>query len=224
MVRRLRRLRGPYVRDALGIALATGIYGVSFGVLSVSAGLSVAQTCAMSLLVFTGASQFAVVGVLAAGGSVPTAMGNALLLAARNAAYGFVVAPVLKTSRLMRAVAAHLVIDESTAMARGQDSDDDAEGAFWTTGLAVFVLWNLGTAAGALAGQGLAEPAALGLDAMFPAAFVALLAPQLRQAGAVAAAVAGAVIALALLPFAPPGIPVLTAALAVFVGLAAAKR
>jgi 4-azaleucine resistance transporter AzlC len=209
-----------YAKDAVGIGVATGVYGVSFGVLAVQAGLSVAQACAMSLLVFTGGSQFAFIGVIGAGGSVATALTNGLLLGARNAAYGLVVAPLLRGPRAVRAVAAQLVIDESTAMARGQAGDDDARGAFWLTGLSVFVLWNVGTAIGALAGEGLGDPEALGLDAMFPAAFLALIAPQLRQAGAVRAAFAGAVIALVLLPVAPPGVPVIVAALGVLVGLA----
>jgi 4-azaleucine resistance transporter AzlC len=217
MVRRL--LQRPYTADALGIGVATGIYGVSFGVLAVGAGLTAAQACAMSLLVFTGGSQFAVIGVLGAGGSVAAALTNALLLGARNTAYGFVVAPILGPSRLERVAGAQLVIDESTAMARAQERPADARGAFWTTGVSVFVLWNAGTLAGALAGAGLGDPERLGLDAMFPAAFLALLAPQLRQPGAPRAAVAGAVIALVLLPLTPAGVPVLAAALGVLAGL-----
>ncbi len=219
MVRRL--LQRPYTGDALGIGVATGVYGVSFGVLAVGAGLSAAQACVMSLLVFTGGSQFAVIGVLASGGSTAAAMSNALLLGARNTAYGFVVAPVLGASRLERATASQLVIDESTAMARG--NPDDARGAFWVTGLSVFALWNLGTLVGALAGSGLGDPARFGLDAMFPAAFLALLAPQLRQPGAPRAAVAGAVVALVLLPLTPAGVPVLAASLGVLAGLRGAR-
>jgi len=211
--------RPPYAADALGIGLATGVYGVSFGVLAVGAGLSVAQACAMSVLVFTGGSQFAVIGVIAAGGSTATALTNALLLAARNTAYGLTLAPLLRGSLARRALAAQLVIDESTAMARGQADAAAARGAFWWTGIAVFVLWNLGTLAGALAGAGLGDPERLGLDAMFPAAFLALLAPQLRQAGAPRAALAGGLIALVLLPVAPAGVPVLAAALGVLAGL-----
>jgi 4-azaleucine resistance transporter AzlC len=212
--------RQPYLAGALGIGVATGVYGVSFGVLAVGAGLSVAQACVMSLLVFTGGSQFAAVGVIAAGGSVSAAVGNGLLLGARNAAYGLAVAPILRGSLARRALAAQLVIDESTAMARAWGDDArTARGAFWATGLAVFALWNLGTLAGALAGTGLGDPARLGLDAMFPAAFLALLAPGLRRPGAPGAALIGALIALVLLPVAPPGVPVLAAALGVLWGL-----
>ena len=159
----------------------------------------------MSLLVFTGGSQFAAVSVIAAGGAAATAVANALLLAVRNGAYGLSLASLLRGSFPRRAVAAQLVIDETTAMARAQESDDDARGAFWLTGAAVFVCWNAGTLAGALAGSGLGDPAKYGLDAMFPAAFLALLAPQLRQPGAPAAALAGALIAVVLLPLTPAG-------------------
>jgi 4-azaleucine resistance transporter AzlC len=213
------RTRPAYAADALGIGIATGVYGISFGVLAVAAGLSEAQACAMSLLVFTGGSQFAAVGVIAAGGSAATAVANALLLAVRNAAYGLSLASLLRGSWLRRVLAAHLVIDESTAMARAQDEPRPARSAFWLTGVSVFVCWNAGTLAGALAGSGLGEPTRYGLDAMFPAAFLALLAPQLRQAGAPQAALAGALIAVVLLPLTPAGVPVLAASLGVLAAL-----
>jgi len=217
------RERPAYRADAWSIGIATGIYGTSFGVLAVQSGLSVAQACAMSLLVFTGGSQFAVVGVIGAGGSVATGVVNALLLGGRNLAYGLALAPLLRGRLGRRLVAAQLVIDETTAMARAQDSPEAARGAFWLTGVAVFALWNLGTLAGALAGSGLGDPERLGLDAMFPAAFLALLGPQLRQRGAVAAGLAGAAIALVALPLAPAGVPVLLAALGVLAGLGRAR-
>lgn len=227
---RRHRSRGPagtrsvgrwpsYAADALGIGLATGAYGVSFGVLAVASGLSVAQACAMSLLVFTGASQFAAIGVIGAGGEASTAVINGLLLGVRNTAYGFSMAAILRGSAGRRALASQLVIDESTAMARAQAEPADAPGAFLLTGLCVFVLWNLGTLAGALAGGGIGDPAAYGLDAMFPAAFLALLAPQLRQPGAPAAAIVGGLIAVILIPLTPAGIPVLAASLGVLVAL-----
>lgn len=214
------RRRPHYAADALGIGVATGVYAVSFGVLAVGAGLTVAQACAMSLLVFTGGSQFAAIGVLGAGGPPATAVVNGLLLGVRNAAYGFSVAPFLRGGGLRRrALASQLVIDESTAMARAQEAPEDARGAFWLTGLCVFALWNLGTLAGALAGDGLGDPARYGLDAMFPAAFLALLAPQLRQRDAPAVALGGALIAVALVPVAPAGLPVLAASLALLLAL-----
>jgi 4-azaleucine resistance transporter AzlC len=214
----------PITRDALAIGLATGAYAVSYGVLAVAAGLSVAQTCAMSALVFTGASQFAVVGVLGAGGGVLAALAPALLLAARNAVYGLALVPVLRGRRASRALQAQLVIDESTAMARAQDEPRSAHRAFLATGLSVFVFWNAGTLLGALAGGGLGDPRALGLDAMFPAAFLALLAPQLRRAGARTAAVAGALIAVALLPVTPAGLPIIAAVLGVVPAMATLRR
>jgi len=211
--------RPSYAADALGIGVATGVYGISFGVLAVTAGLTEAQALAMSLLVFTGGSQFAAVSVLAAAGAAATAVANALLLAVRNCAYALSLASLLRGPLARRAVAAQLVIDETTAMARAQDDEDAARGAFWLTGAAVFVCWNAGTLAGALAGSGLGDPAKYGLDAMFPAAFLALLAPQLKQEGAVAAAIAGAVIALVLMPWTPPGVPVIAASLGVLAGV-----
>jgi 4-azaleucine resistance transporter AzlC len=219
-----RERNASIARAALAIGVATGAYGVSFGVLAVTAGLSLAQACAMSLLVFTGASQFAVVGVIGAGGGALAALAPAVVLAGRNAIYGFSLVPVLRGSRLGRAVQAQLIIDESTAMARAQDDPESAHRAFLATGLSVFVFWNLGTLAGALLGAGLGDPRALGLDAMFPAAFVALLAPQLRRRGAPAGAAAGALIALVLIPLAPAGVPILAAALGVVPAVLVARR
>jgi len=216
---------GAIERDALAIGLATGAYGVSFGVLAVAAGLSVAQTCAMSLLVFTGASQFVVVGVLGVGGGVLAALAPALLLAGRNTLYGLALVPVLRRAPwARRALQAQLVIDESTAMARAHDDPAQAHRAFLATGVSVYVLWNLGTLAGAVLGGALGDPRALGLDAMFPAAFLALLAPQLRRAGAPVGAVAGAALAVGLISFTPVGVPILAAALGVVPAVLAARR
>jgi branched chain amino acid efflux pump len=208
---------------AAGIGIAVGVYGVSFGVLAVAAGMSAAQACVMSMLVFTGASQFAFVGVLAAGGGPAAAMGPAVMLAVRNAAYGLSLASILPARLRHRCVAAHLVIDETTAMARAEERPDAARRAFLATGVSVWVCWNAGTVAGALLGAGIGDPRALGLDAMFPAAFLALLAPALRRPGAPAAAVAGAAVALALIPFAPSGVPVIAALAGVVPGVLAAE-
>jgi 4-azaleucine resistance transporter AzlC len=216
--------RRSITRTAAAIGVVTGAYAVSFGVLSVAAGLSVAQTCAMSLLVFTGASQFAAIGVISAGGSTAAALAPALLLAARNGVYGLSLVPVLRGRLVARALQAQLVIDESTAMARAQHDRDDAHHAFLATGLSVFIFWNLGTLIGAVAGSTLGSPKTLGLDAMFPAAFLALLAPQLRRPGAPTAAVAGALIAVVLVPFTPAGVPILAATLGVVPGLLARHR
>lgn len=208
------------VRRALGLGLAVGVFGVSFGVLAVTAGLSVPVACALSVLVFAGGSQFAAVGVIAAGGSPVAAVAAGLLLNARYAAFGVAVAPVLGGSRLRRALAAQLVIDESSAMALGETDPAMARRAFWVTGVAVFVLWNAGTVVGALAGGGIADPAVYGLDAAFPAGFLALLGPLLRGRRARAAAAGGVLLALALTAVTPPGVPILASALGALAGLA----
>jgi 4-azaleucine resistance transporter AzlC len=210
------RLTATERRSIWVLGLAVGVFGVSFGVLATTAGLSVAQACAMSVLVFTGASQFAVIGVLGAGGSLPSAFGSALLLAARNAAYGVALAPTLARRPLgRRMLAAQLVIDESTALATAQSGPRAREHAFWTAGIAVFVCWNIGTALGAVAGDAVGDPEALGLDAAFPAGFVALVVPHLRSRRGRWAAAWGALIALALIPLLPAGAPIVVAALGV---------
>ena len=216
-------VRDRTLSGAVGIGIAVGVYGVSFGVLAVAAGLSWVQACVMSMLVFAGASQFAFIGVLAVGGGVLAATGPAVMLAVRNAAYGLSLAPILPARLRDRAVAAQLVIDETTAMARAQDDPAAARRAFLASGVSVWLCWNAGTLVGALLGGGLGDPRTLGLDAMFPAAFLALLAPQLRRAGARVAAVAGAVVAVGLLPFAPAGVPVIAALAGVVPGLLLAR-
>ncbi len=219
----IERAQNRTFTSAVGIGIAVGVYGVSFGVLAVGAGLSPVQACVMSLLVFTGASQFAFVGVLAGGGGALAAMAPAVMLAVRNAAYGLSLTTILPDRLRDRALAAHLVIDESTAMARAQDDPDAARRAFIATGVTVWLCWNAGTLAGALLGGVLADPRALGLDAMFPAAFLALLAPQLRRLGAPVAAIAGAMIAVAILPFAPAGVPIIAALAGVVPGMRVAR-
>jgi predicted branched-subunit amino acid permease len=196
------------VRDALGIGVAVGAFGLSYGAIAVAAGLSVLQTCALSVLMFTGASQFALVGVVAAGGGAVAAAVTAVLLGSRNALYGLRLSSLLRVRGARRAVAAQFVIDESAAMglARGRPG-------FWATGLAVFACWNLGTAVGAVGGAALADPRALGLDAAAPAAFLALLAPRLTGRSTVAVAFTAAAAALVAAPVAPSGMPVLVAAL-----------
>jgi 4-azaleucine resistance transporter AzlC len=211
-------------RDSLSIGIATGVYAVSFGVLSVSAGFSVAQTCVMSLVAFTGASQFTFVAAMGAGGGVAAALPPAVLLAARNGIYALSLGSVLRRGRWRRAVDAHLVIDESTAMAHAQADVADRRRGFQLTAVAIFVCWNLGTLAGALAGGVLGDPRDLGMDAIFPAVFLALLVPQLRTPGAGRVAVAGAVIAVALLPFAPAGVPVMASVLAALPLLVRGRR
>ena len=174
--------RSP-VTSGIVLGFAVGLYAISFGLISVTAGLSVAQTCAMSLLIFTGASQFAAVGVVATGGSPLAAIGSALLLGARNGVYGLAMSRVLTVRGWKRLFAAQLVIDESTALSLGQAEEADRQRAFWAAGLGVFVFWNIGTLIGALGGDIIGDPLTWGLDAMFPAGFVSLLVPHLRKPG-----------------------------------------
>ena len=208
-------VRASVVRTALSVGVATGAYALSFGALGTAAGLSVVQTCALSVLVFTGGSQFALVGVIGGGGSAMSGAASALLLGSRNALYGARLAPLLRLRGVRRVIGAQLVIDESTAV--GLAGEDRSERAgrlgFWATGLSVFVLWNLGTLVGALAGAVIGDPRDLGLDAAVPAAFLALLAPRLRSRPAWLTAVAAAVVAVAVVPLVPAGVPVLVAAL-----------
>jgi 4-azaleucine resistance transporter AzlC len=208
----------PVITASVTLGLAVGVYAVSFGVGAVSAGASVVQTCAMSLLVFTGASQFSAVSVIGAGGSVASALGGALLLAARNGVYGLAMARRLPGSVGQRLIAAQLTIDESTAMSAAQADPAAQRAAFWVTGLSVYVFWNIGTLLGALAG-GAIDPKTFGLDAAFPAAFVAMLWPLLRNRRGLWAAACGATICLVLIPFTPVGVPILCAALAVLIGV-----
>lgn len=206
------RERSTIIRDSLGVGIATGAYGVSFGAVSVAAGLSIAQTCALSLLVFTGASQFALVGVVAAGGAPLSGALTALLLGTRNTLYGLRLAPLLRYSGVRRAAAAHVLIDESTAMSVTRESTPAARLGFLTTGISIFVLWNLATAVGAIAGDQLGDPRRYGLDAAVGAAFLALLWPRLAGRRNQQVAAAAAVVALATVPVVPAGVPVLAAA------------
>ena len=203
------------IRDALGIGIATGAYALSFGAISTTAGLSLLQTCALSVLMFTGASQFAFVGVIGAGGSVWAGAATAALLGSRNALYGVRLSSLLDGSRWKRAGAAHFVIDETTAMAIARESAAESRLAFWATGIAIFTLWNLGTLIGALATHALPDPKVLGFDAAPPAAFLALLAPRLRAREPMAIALGAGVVALVCLPFLPAGVPLLVVALVV---------
>lgn len=200
----------------LGVAI--GVFGVTFGVGAVAAGASVQQACVMSLLVFTGASQLSTVSVIAAGGSPAAALGGAMILAARNGVYGLAIAPLLPGSVARRLVAAQLVIDESTAMATAQDTPSARRQAFWATGLTIYVCWNVGTLLGAVAGTAI-DPQTFGLDGAFPAAYVAMVMPHLRHRVGLHAALAGAVICVALVPFTPIGVPILCASAAVLLGL-----
>lgn len=212
--------RRQVVRDAIGIGVATGAYGLSFGAIATAAGFTVAQTCTLSLLMFTGGSQFALVSTVGGGGGAFAGAATAVLLGSRNALYGLRLSSLLRVRGTRRVAAAHLVIDESTAMALGQEAPTERRLAFWSTGVAVFVLWNVATVVGAFGGDALDDPGALGLDAAASAAFVALLAPRMRGAEPWTVAVGAAVVALSLTPLVAVGVPVLCAAVvAVVVGV-----
>lgn len=208
-------------RDGIGVALATSAYGISFGALSVASGLDVWQTCVLSLLMFTGGSQFAFVGVIGAGGlaAAPAAIASASLLGVRNIAYGMRMSPVIGRGFWRRAAAAQFTIDESTAVSLAQQSPRARTIGFWVTGLGIYAGWNLSTLAGALLGDVLGDPKAYGLDAAAAAAFLALLWPRLRALQPIAVGVVAAVLAVVLTPVLMPGLPVIVAALvAVVVG------
>ncbi|HYM14130.1 MAG TPA: AzlC family ABC transporter permease [Dehalococcoidia bacterium] len=207
--------RRGILRDAIGIGLATGAYALSFGAISTAAGLSLLQTCALSILMFTGASQFALVGVVGAGGGVWAGAITAALLGSRNALYGLRLSSLLDLRGWRRPAASHFVIDETTAMAIARDAAPMSRYAFWATAFSVFTLWNLGTLIGALATHALPNPRVLGLDAAPPAAFLALLAPRLRAREPFAIALAAGAVSLVLLPFVPAGVPLLVIALLV---------
>jgi predicted branched-subunit amino acid permease len=195
----------------LGVGVATGLYGVSFGAVSVAAGLSVLQTCALSLVMFTGASQFAFVGVVAAGGAPVSGALTALMLGTRNTHYGLKLAPLLGFRGWRRPAAAQVVIDESTAMSVTRESQALARAGFVATGLSVFVLWNLFTLVGAVAGNLIGDPRTYGLDAAVGGAFLALLWPRLRDPRNRMIAVCGAAVALGAVPVTAAGVPVLVA-------------
>lgn len=202
----------PAVRAGLSIAVATGAYGISFGALGVANGLSVLETCALSLLMFTGGSQFAYIGVIGGGGTPASALGAASLLGLRNGIYGMQVNAFLRPSGWRRLLAAHVTIDESTATGLAQEEREEQIRGFWTAGLGVFALWNLMTLVGALAGDALGDPKQWGLDGAAVAAFTGLLWPRLHGREPWAIAAVCAVVTVVCLPLLPPGVPIIVAA------------
>jgi predicted branched-subunit amino acid permease len=214
-------MSGVVVRRALSVGLAASLYGLSLGALGVAAGLTVAQTCAMSLLLFTGGSQFALVGIIGGGGSAASAITASSLLGIRNGLYGLQLKPILGARGLRRVAAAQLTIDESTAVAVTQDEPAEQRRGFWITGAVIFLGWNLTTFIGALAGDALGDPKQYGLDAAAAGAFLGLLWPRLSTREPVAVAVGAAFVAAVLVPVVPAGLPVVAAAVvAVVAGLA----
>jgi 4-azaleucine resistance transporter AzlC len=204
-------------RDLVTLAGAILVVGLSFGAIAVSAGLAWWMPSLLSVLVFAGGAQFMVVGIVAAGGGVLAAVLGALVLNARHLPFGLAIGPVIGRSWPARLLGSHLMVDESVAFALAERDPRRARAMFWACGVVLFCAWNVGTVAGALAGQGIGDPDAFGLDAAFPAALLALVLPSLRDARTRNAALLGAVVALAATPFLPPGLPVLLALLGLVV-------
>jgi predicted branched-subunit amino acid permease len=194
---------------ALTIGVSVTPFGLSFGAVSVEAHLSLLQVCVLSLVLFSGASQFALVSIIGAGGSYFSAVGTALLLGVRNGLYGARINTLLRPTGWRRFLMAEVTIDESTAMAVSEARGGHAARAFWLTALSVYVLWNASTIAGALVGNALGSPATTGLDVAGPAAFIALLGPRLNTVRMRLVALGAGLIALVTVPVVPVGAPVL---------------
>ena len=212
--------RNQVDRTALSVAFTVGLYGAAFGAAGVTAGFSILQTCLLSILLFSGASQFAVVGIMGAGGSAVSAIATATLLGFRNALYGLQMAPILKVKGLKRILAAQITIDESTAVATLQENDADRRRGFYITGIGVYVFWNLFTFLGALGASAIGDPSVWGLDAAVPAAFCGLIWPRLKNKTHFVVSAVAIAWALLLTPITPAGIPIITTVLlAVIFGL-----
>lgn len=215
----------PAARAGLSVSFAVALYGLSFGALSVASGLTFWQTVALSALMFTGGSQFALIGVLASGGSPATAFTGATLLSVRNTIYAVQLKALLNPTGFARYGAAQVTIDESMAVATAQQTQAERRRGFWITGVGVYIGWNIATVIGAVAGDHIAEPEALGLDVAVVAAFLALLWPRLRSKEPWALAVLAALVTTLTMPAVPAGIPILIAAgVAVVWGLISARR
>ncbi len=204
---------------SIGVGVATGLYGISFGALSVASGFDLFQTQLLSLLMFSGGSQFAFIGIFATGGmgAIGTAVASAWLLGVRNGFYAVRMAPVLDVSRGWRLVAAQLTIDESTGVSTAQTNLSEQRRGFWLTGISVFIFWNLATLLGGLVGSSLGDPKAWGLDAAAAAAFLGLLWPRLKQSQSLVVAVGSMFVACTLTPWLAPGVPILMAGLVALV-------
>ena len=197
-------------RTALSVAFTVGLYGAAFGAAGVTAGFSILQTCLLSILLFSGASQFAVVGIMGAGGAAISAIATATLLGFRNTLYGLQMAPILKVKGFKRVLAAQITIDESTAVATLQDNDQDRKRGFYLTGIGVYLFWNLFTFLGALGASAIGDPSVWGLDAAVPAAFLGLIWPRLKNKVQFLVSAIAIAWALLLTPVTPAGIPIIT--------------
>ena len=200
---------------SFSVSFTVGLYGIAFGAAGIAAGFSLLQTCLLSLLTFSGASQFAVVGVLGSGGTAISGIATASLLGIRNSLYGLRLSPILKLRGWKKVVGAQVTIDESTGVALGQSDlgEDSMRHGFWLTGLGVYLFWNLFTLAGALGAQAMGNPAAWGLDAAVPAAFLGLVWPRLLGNFERVLAASAMFLALALTPLVAAGLPIIATAL-----------
>lgn len=200
---------------SFSVSFTVGLYGIAFGAAGIAAGFSLLQTCLLSLLTFSGASQFAVVGVLGSGGTAISGIATASLLGIRNSLYGLRLSPILKLQGWKKVVGAQVTIDESTGVALGQSDfgEESMRQGFWLTGLGVYLFWNLFTLAGALGAQAMGNPAAWGLDAAVPAAFLGLVWPRLLGNFERVLAASAMFLALALTPFVAAGLPIIATAL-----------
>jgi predicted branched-subunit amino acid permease len=196
------------LRDVLALAAAAGIVGVSFGAIAVAAGLPGWVVAASSVLVFAGGAQFLAVGLIAAGNPLAAVFAG-LLLNARHLPFGMAIADSIGGGWGTRLLGSHLMVDESVAFALAQPDPGARRRAYWLTGAALFVAWNIGTLAGIALGERAGDPAALGLDAAFPAGLIALLLPSLRDRDTRLVATLGATIAVLGTPLLPAGLPVL---------------
>ena len=209
------------IAQSFSVSFTVGLYGIAFGAAGVAAGFSILQTCLLSLLTFSGASQFAVVGVMGSGGSALSGIATASLLGIRNGLYGLRMAPILQVRGIKRVIAAQVTIDESTGVAIGQEERGASamKLGFWLTGFGVYFFWNVFTLVGALGAEAMGNPSAWGLDAAVPAAFLGLVWPRLLGTFERALAVGAICLALLLTPFVAAGIPIIaTALLAVIFG------
>lgn len=207
--------------QSLSVSFTVGLYGIAFGAAGIAAGFSIVQTCLLSLLTFSGASQFAVVGVMGAGGSALSGIATASLLGIRNTLYGLRMSPILKVRGLRKVIAAQVTIDESTGVAIGQESlgAEAMRQGFWLTGFGVYFFWNLFTLLGSLGAQAMGNPSAWGLDAAVPAAFLGLVWPRLVTNFEQALAVCAVIFAILVSPYMPAGLPIiLTTFLAIIFG------
>jgi predicted branched-subunit amino acid permease len=209
------RVNRATATQSLSVSFTVGLYGTAFGAASIAAGFSIFQTCLLSLLTFSGASQFAIVGVMGAGGSAISGIATASLLGIRNALYGLRMAPILKVRGIKRAIAAQVTIDESTGVAVGQENlgVDAMRAGFWLTGFGVYIFWNFFTLLGALGAQAMGDPSSWGLDAAVPAAFLGLVWPRLIGKLERTLAVSSILLAVLLSPFISAGLPIIATAL-----------